>query len=128
MSEELRLLAYSVVLLFVLVLYQATVGIFQKGLVPMMGNRDDLPTDSVYLARLKRTVQNHVHGLVMFAPLILATSIMGVMTFWTELGARLFFYSRVVHALCYVIGIPFVRTLSWFVGLAGTAMVFLAMF
>jgi uncharacterized MAPEG superfamily protein len=45
---------------------------------------------------------------------------------WTVLGAQLFFYSRVAHAVIYLAGLPMVRPLAYFIGLAGTIMVLLA--
>jgi uncharacterized MAPEG superfamily protein len=42
------------------------------------------------------------------------------------IGAEMFFYSRLVHAACYLIGIPYVRTLAFVVGLVGTLMVLTA--
>ena len=34
------------------------------------------------------------------------------------LGAQLFFYSRVAHAILYILGVPLVRPLAWAVGIA----------
>ena len=81
MSIELRLLVYSVVLLIVLVFVQALAGIRAQGLFPMAGHRDGLPPAKPYQARTRRVVENHIEGLVMFAPLVLiAAMIMGRMS------------------------------------------------
>ncbi len=42
----------------------------------------------------------------------------------TVLGAQLFFYARLVHALLYLSGVPWIRPLAWGVGIVGTVLVF----
>ena len=126
MSAELTMLAYATALLLLLVLIQATAGVLAQGLMPMAGNRDDLGAPKPFQARAKRVVDNHREGLTIFAPLVLIAALAHVSNHWTVLGAELFFYSRAVHAVLYLLGVPMVRPLVWAVGLAGTVMVLLA--
>lgn len=126
MSVEISMLVYATALLIVLVLIQATVGVQAQGLQPMAGSRDDLPPPKPFQARTKRCVDNHREGLTMFAPLVIAAALTHVSNSWTVLGAELFFYSRVVHAVLYLAGVPMIRPLAWAVGLVGTLMVLLA--
>jgi uncharacterized MAPEG superfamily protein len=127
MSVELTMLAYSAALLLVLVLVQALAGVLAQGLAPMAGPRDNLPPPKPFQARMVRVVNNHREGLTIFAPLVLAAAIAQISNHWTVLGAELFFYSRVVHAVLYLAGVPMIRPLVWAVGLAGTVMVLLAL-
>jgi uncharacterized MAPEG superfamily protein len=120
------MLGYSVALLIVLVLIQATAGAQAQGLKAMAGSRDDLPPPKPFQARTKRVVDNHREGLTIFAPLVLAAALAHVSDGRTVLGAELFFYSRVVHAILYLAGVPIIRPLAYGVGLAGTVMVLLA--
>lgn len=126
MSVELTMLAYSVGLLILLVLVQALAGIRSKGLMPLANNRDDVGPAEGFHARMLRVVDNHREGLTMFAPLVLTAAVMQVTTPMTVLAAQLFFWARLVHAILYVLGVPFVRPLAWGVGLAGTVMMLLA--
>lgn len=126
MSVELDMLIYATALLVVLVLIQATAGVMAQGLTPMAGPRDDLPAPKPFQARTKRVVDNHREGLTMFAPLVLAAALAHVSNSWSVLGAQLFFYSRVVHAVLYLAGVVWIRPLAWAVGLVGTLMVFAA--
>lgn len=128
MPVELTMLAYSVALLFVIILIQANAGVTAQGLMPMANNRDDLPVPSVFQARMKRVVDNHREGLILFAPLALIAAQQGISTSTSMLGAQLFFYSRVAHAVLYILGVPMIRPLAWAVGIVGTVMVFLAIF
>jgi uncharacterized MAPEG superfamily protein len=127
MSVELTMLAYSAALLLVLILIQATAGIRSVGLVPLANSRDDLPPARGFHARALRCVDNHREGLTVFAPLVLAAALAHVSSGTTILGAQLFFYSRVAHAVIYLAGVPMIRPLAWAVGVAGTTMIFLAL-
>ena len=128
MSVELTMLAYSVALLFVIILIQTNAGVMAQGLMPLANNRDNLPEPSVFQARMKRVVDNHREGLILFAPLVLIAAQQGISTSTTVLGAQLFFYSRVAHAVLYILGVPMIRPLAWAVGIVGTVMIFLALF
>jgi uncharacterized MAPEG superfamily protein len=125
MSVELTMLVYATALLIVLVVIQATAGVMAQGLMPMAGARDDLPPPKPFQARTKRLVDNHREGLTMFAPLVLVAAAEHVSDNVTVLGAELFFYARVAHAVLYMAGVPMIRPLAWAVGLAGTIMVLL---
>ncbi|NWH08646.1 MAG: MAPEG family protein [Alphaproteobacteria bacterium] len=128
MTIELTMLAYSIALLFVLVLIQADAGTRAQGLMTMANARDDLKAPSVWQARTKRVVDNHREGLILFAPLVLIAAHLDISGATTVLGAQLFFYSRLAHAIVYLAGIPMIRPLIWLVGIIGTAMIFLAIF
>jgi uncharacterized MAPEG superfamily protein len=125
MTVELTMLVYATALLIVLVIIQATAGVMAQGLMPMAGPRDDLPPPKPFQARTKRLVDNHREGLTMFAPLVLVAAAEHVSDNVTVLGAELFFYARVAHAVLYMAGVPMIRPLAWAVGLAGTVMVLL---
>ena len=46
----------------------------------------------------------------------------------TLLGAQLFFWGRVAYAVCYLGGLPYVRTLSWLVSLIGIVLILIQLF
>ncbi len=123
MSVELTMLLYATALLIALVLIQATAGVLAQGLVPMANSRDNLPEPKPFQARMKRVVDNHREGLLMFAPLVLIANMTAVSNDTTVLGAQLFFYARLAHAIIYITGLPMIRPLAWAVGLVGTLMV-----
>jgi uncharacterized MAPEG superfamily protein len=124
MTIELTMLVYSVALLFLLILIQALAGVLAQGLLQMAGPRDNLPDPKPFQARTKRIVDNHREGLALFAPLVLVAALAQISNPWTVLGAQLFFYARLVHALLYLGGVPWIRPLAWGAGIAGTALVF----
>jgi uncharacterized MAPEG superfamily protein len=128
MSIELRLLAYSVALMLVLLMVQATAGVKAQGNKVMAGNRDNLAPPTAWEGRTRRALYNHIEAMAMFAPLVLIAAVSNISNDMTVLAARLFFYARVAHAIIYWAGIPTVRSAAWLVGLAGTVLMFLAIF
>lgn len=128
MTPELTMLALSVVLLFVVIVFQAVVATAQYGGGTLMGNRDALEPPGRYLSRVRRAVDNLRENLLMFAPLVLIAAAADISTPQTVLGAQVFFGARVVHAVLYLIGIPFLRTLAWAAGVVGMALILLELF
>lgn len=127
MTVELTMLALSVALLFVLILIQSTSGAIAQGGKVMAGHRDDMKPPTAWQARTKRLVDNHREGLALFTPVVLMAALMNVSNETTVLGAQLFFFSRVAHAIIYLAGWPWIRPVAWLIGIVGTAMIFLAL-
>ena len=128
MSIELSMLVYSTLLFFVIIMVQALLGIVQNGLVAQAGSRDVLSEPTVLRQRLQRLVANLQENLVMFAVIVLAANAIGVSNETTALGASLFFYGRVAHALVYGLGWSWVRPVCWAVAVCGMAMIVWQMF
>jgi len=57
--------------------------------------------------------------------LVLAAVIAEKTNSTTLLGAQIFLYARIVYALVYIAGIPWLRTGVWTVSVVGLAMIFL---
>jgi uncharacterized MAPEG superfamily protein len=128
MTVELTYLAYSIALFFVIVLLQGYSGIANNGPLVMANNRDNLKPPTTYQARMKRLTDNYRENLWFFAPLVLIAAVAGVSNQWTVLGAQIFFFARLAHAIWYAFGWPYVRPLFWLAGLIGCALIFLALF
>ena len=123
MTLELTFLVYSIILTFALILVPATVSILANGVTAQAGARDDLPEPSVFNQRCVRLRNNMLENMVMFTGLVLVAHAADVSTANTVLGAQIFFFARVVHAVIYIAGIPLVRPLAWFAGVVGMAMI-----
>lgn len=59
-----------------------------------------------------RAHANAVENLVVFAALVLTANAAGISNGAIATAAMVFFWARVVHALAYTFGVPWVRTLS----------------
>lgn len=126
MTPELTYLAYSILLMFICIMIHASTGIRQNGGLTMANARDNLPAPSVFGARAKRLSENMKENVLIFAPLVLIAAVANISNQWTILGAQLFFFARVAHAIVYLAGWPIVRPLLWLAGVVACAFFFLA--
>jgi uncharacterized MAPEG superfamily protein len=78
-----------------------------------------------WAGRAVRAHRNMLESLVLFAVLVLVAQVAGVSNAMTVLGAQLFFWGRVAHAIFYIAGIPWLRTAAWAVSVAGLILIFL---
>ena len=123
MSPELKYLLFSVVLTFVQVLIAAMAANQVVGLTTLAGNRDDLPVMSGFAGRAKRAHLNMLENMVLFSALVLIAAVANKTNATTAMGALIFFWARLVYAVIYLIGVPWLRTVAWFVSVIGMAMV-----
>jgi uncharacterized MAPEG superfamily protein len=125
MTPELMYLVWSAALTFVLVLIAVSGATLQVGLPTLAGNREGLPEMTGWAGRAARAHRNMLESLILFAVLVLVAQIAGVRNDMTLLGAQLFFWGRVAHAIIYIAGIPWLRTAAWVVSVAGLVLIFL---
>jgi len=125
MTPELMYLVWSAALTFVLVLIAASGATLQVGLPTLAGNREGLPEITGWAGRAARAHRNMLESLILFAVLVLVAHIAGVRNSMTLLGAQLFFWGRVAHAIIYIAGIAWLRTAAWGVSVAGLILIFL---
>jgi uncharacterized MAPEG superfamily protein len=95
---------------------------------PMAGNRDNLPPFTGWAGRAQRAHRNMLENLVLFAALVFLVIASNKSNPMTVLGAELFFWGRLAYALIYLAGFPWVRTLAWFVSVAGLVLMALQLF
>jgi uncharacterized MAPEG superfamily protein len=81
-----------------------------------VGYPENPKPQSPWAQRLMKAHANAVENLVVFAPLVLLAQIVGVTGAAIATAAAVYFWARVVHALAYTLGIPWVRTLAFAVG------------
>jgi len=127
MSPELSMLLYTTLLFFALLAWNAAVGTAKMGIPWAFGNRDKTADTGESGARFRRAVENHKEGLILFAPLVLIVSVAGLSSPQTVLGAQIYFGCRVVHAVTYLAGIPYIRSVAWIGGIVGLAMMVIAL-
>ena len=123
MSPDLHYLLFSIILCFVQMLIAATGANTQVGLPTLAGNREDLPNMVGWAGRARRAHLNMIENLVLFAALVLIAAVAGKANATTAMGAMIFFWARLAYAVIYLIGIPWLRTLAWFVSVIGMAMI-----
>jgi len=123
MTPELIYLVWSAVLTVVLMLIAVSGATLQVGLPTLAGNREDMPDMTSWAGRAERAHSNMLENLVLFAILVLVAQAAGVRNAMTLLGAQLFFWGRVGHAVLYIAGIPWARTAAWVVSVVGLILI-----
>lgn len=89
------------------------------GMQLAMGNRELMPEPSALAGRTDRAARNGLESFVVFAALALVAHGAGATSALVLQGAQWFFWSRLVYIAVYVVGIPYLRTGVWGVGVAG---------
>jgi uncharacterized MAPEG superfamily protein len=67
-----------------------------------------------------------LEGIVLFIALFAAVHVANKVDAQSQLGANLFFWGRLVYWPVYLAGIVYLRTLVWFVSVAGLALMTIA--
>lgn len=75
-----------------------------------------IATKAAWAQRAIRAHTNAIENLVVFGIFALAIQITGKGTDHTSLAAEVFFLSRIVHYVTYVLAIPYARAVSFIVG------------
>ena len=128
MSIELEMLVWSAVLALGQMVIAVLGAQVQVGLPRLAGNREAMPALSGWAGRAQRAHLNMLESLVVFAIAVLVAEAAGRTNETTALGATLFFWARLAYAIVYVVGIPWLRTLVWAVGLAGIVLILSQLF
>ncbi len=130
MTIDLQLVAYAIVLTWIMVF---SAGVLKArawtpaGMKVALGNRHDVPPPPAFAERADRAGRNMLESLPLFIGLVAVAHLGGRHTDRVDLGAHLFFWARLAYWPIYVIGIPVVRTLVWYVAIAGLGLIFSAL-
>jgi uncharacterized MAPEG superfamily protein len=124
MTPDLMYLIWAAVLTVVLVVIAVLGATQQMGLVTLAGNREGLPELTGWAGRAQRAHRNMLESLVLFAILVFAAHVANAANSVTALGAAIFFWARIAHAVLYIAGVPWLRTLSWLASIIGLFLIF----
>src|SRR5260370_16326551 len=113
MTLELKLLVWSTALALIQMLIAVLAAIAQVGLLPLVGNRENLPAFEGWAGRAQRAHRNMLESLIIFAALVLVAQFAGKTNVVPALAAQLFFWGPPAYAPVYFIGIPWLLTGFW---------------
>lgn len=123
MSTELFMLAMTGSFILLLTLIQGSRNILVLGIVTAAGNQHDITPWSGWNDRLNRAIRNQIEAIAIFAPVLLSVELANLTNETTAIGAQIFVIARILHAIVYTAGMPWVRTTVWAIGVAGVVMV-----
>ena len=123
MTTDLVMLTASAVLTGALVL---PYGLAMWTLWPVrevLGNRDAPPPLPPWAERARRAQRNMLENFPHFAVLVLVVNAAGLANSQTAVGATVFFWARLAHAIIYIAGTWQLRAIAYFVGVAGELLI-----
>jgi uncharacterized MAPEG superfamily protein len=125
MSTDLRYLSYTAMLTAALWIPYIICQVTTNGFLSRENYRDPAPRPvPLWGKRADRTYLNAVESFAPFAALVLVAHLTGransITAFWT----MSFFWLRVVHAIVYLLAVPYIRTLVFTLGFVAVAGIF----
>lgn len=123
MTIDLWMLVWVVVLAFAQMIVAALGAASRVGLPTLAGNREGVGALTGWPGRAERAYRNMLEALPLFAVLVLVGHAAGLADATTALGAQLFFYGRIAHAVVYLVGIAWLRTAVWAVSVIGLVII-----
>ena len=127
MTLEMMYLAMYGLVLMTTILIQVLISASQHGLLTLLGNRENLSSVGV-AERAGKTVQNSVVAMALVAPAVLMLNLANLSTPGTILAIQLFLTARIAYAICFIVGITYLRTVIWIVGFLATAYLYISLF
>lgn len=129
MTTDLWALVGTSIWLVILTFIPSGARTIKGGLAYGAGNRDVPPPETgAWVSRADRAQRNLLENFPHFAALVLVAHVAGVANEMTGAGATLFLGARLAHAALYIIGIPYWRTIAYFIGLAGEGIILSRLF
>ena len=129
MPVELKILGYAALLQFVQFILMAIPVNLQLGVAYTGGNRDEQKQTTGVPGRLKRALENHNEGLILFTIAVLVVVLGNASSPLTVQCAWVYFWARVLYIPAYASGVFLIRSLIWSVGFVATAiMLIVALF
>ena len=91
-----------------------------------LGNRDNLKEATAMGGRADRAAKNSIEAVVVFIPLALVANATGMDAEVLQ-GAQIAFWARIAYVPTYIMGIKYLRSLVWIIGVVGYGMMVAAM-
>ena len=126
MSVELKVLGFAALLQFVQFIVMAVPVSLQLGVAYTGGNRDEQLQATGVPGRLKRALENHFEGLILFTIAVLVVVLGEASSPLTEKCAWVYLWARILYVPAYAWGVFLVRSLIWSVGFIATAIMIIA--
>ena len=120
MPVELKVLGFAALLQFVQFILMAVPVNMQLGAEYTGGSRDDEKRATGVAGRLKRAMENHFEGLILFTIAVIVVVLGDASSSVTETCAWAYLAARVLYIPAYASGIFLVRSLIWSVSFVAT--------
>ena len=112
MTTELFYLWMSGLVLIIATLIQQLTSLFNVGLVPVLGSRENVKFTGM-TGRLERAILNSIIAMTLITPAIVILHLMEITNASTVLAVQIFLTARIVYIISYGIGIMGLRSAGW---------------
>jgi uncharacterized MAPEG superfamily protein len=127
MTPELYYLVYAAILGLLHLLAASHAVSRQYGYRWTASKRDQpMPPLTGVVSRIDQACTNFLETFPIFAAVVLVAHVANVHTPLTLWGARLYFWSRVIHGVASIAGLPWLRSGIWNVSLLGIGLLIAA--
>jgi uncharacterized MAPEG superfamily protein len=129
MPVEIKVLGFAALLQFVQFVLMAVPVNLQLGTAYTGGNRDEERRATGVAGRLKRALDNHFEGLILFTIAVVVVVLGDASSPFTEKCAWIYLVGRILYVPAYASGVYLVRSIIWTLSFAATlAMLWAALF
>lgn len=102
--------------------------IAETGLIKATGDPSvDTTPKAAWGVRAKKAHYNAIENLAIFAPLAIGVVLTGAASSTTALACAIYFFARIAHFVVATLGVPFLRTGAFFVGVGAQITLALAL-
>ncbi len=126
MPVELKVLGYAALLQFVQFVLMAVPVNVQLGTDYTGGNRDEQKLPWGVAGRLKRALDNHFEGLILFTIAVIVVVLGDASSSVTETAAWVYLVARILYVPAYASGVFLIRSLIWTFGFVATLVMLVA--
>ncbi|MEX2517832.1 MAG: MAPEG family protein [Paracoccaceae bacterium] len=126
MTPELTALSLAALLQAIQFALMAVPANMQLGPDKTMGPRDEPLALSGVAGRMKRAMDNHFEGLILFTIAVVAVTLGGGGSGFTAVCAWAYLLARIAYIPCYAFGLAPWRSIVWFIGFLATAAMLVA--
>ena len=119
MPTELYILLVYCLFVVLMLVAQSALSVKEHGLRPLVGSRDGLKYTGVS-DRSIRAFNNTLISLVLIIPPVFTLALLSVSTSTTTNVLQLFVVVRVLYFVIYLLGVSWIRSCLWWIGLLST--------
>ena len=119
MPTELYILLVYCLFVVLMLVAQSALSVKEHGLRPLVGSRDGLMCTGV-ADRSIRAFNNTLISLVLIVPPVFTLALLSVSTSTTTSVLKLFVVVRVLYFVIYLLGVSWIRSCLWWIGLLST--------
>ncbi|MEM7545451.1 MAG: MAPEG family protein [Pseudomonadota bacterium] len=120
MTNELTVLALAGILQVIQLVLMAVPANIQLGTDKTLGPRDQPLELHGIAGRLKRALDNHFEGLILFTIAVVVVTLGEKANNYTATCAWVYLVARILYIPAYASGIPVLRTVMWLGGFVAT--------